>query len=157
MVRLDDSQVTRLQSQYETVLRLVRQQPEEAVRHQPEPGRWSVHENLAHLGRYSQVFREERLPMILEGKEPMFARYRAEEDAYVPSWTDQNSQKLIDSFIHQRRQLTVQLMGLTEDELSRTGSHPLFGMMNVPEWTEFFLLHEAHHLLTVFRLLRSGK
>lgn len=42
----------------------------------------------------------------------------------------------------------------------RIGLHPVYGPMTLEGWTEFFLLHEAHHLFTILRLggsLRTGE
>jgi hypothetical protein len=56
----------------------------------------------------------------------------------------------------QGRQEIVNLIGgLTDEQMSRTGTHSKFGSMNIVEWTEFFLLHEAHHIYTIFKLIRT--
>jgi len=47
------------------------------------------------------------------------------------------------------------LQGMGEDDLRRVGHHPRYGMLDVRQWTEFFLLHEAHHLYTIFMLVRE--
>jgi len=41
---------------------------------------------------------------------------------------------------------------LHEEQLTQAGSHPLFGSMGVEGWTEFFLLHEAHHFFTILKV-----
>jgi hypothetical protein len=41
---------------------------------------------------------------------------------------------------------------ISETELNKTGTHPVYGNLNILKWIEFFLLHEAHHLLTIFQL-----
>lgn len=41
---------------------------------------------------------------------------------------------------------------LSEKELDRTGVHKKYGDLNIVQWIEFFLLHEAHHLFTIFQL-----
>jgi hypothetical protein len=38
---------------------------------------------------------------------------------------------------------------LSDQELGRAGTHPVLGALAIPEWLEFFLLHEAHHLYVV--------
>ena len=41
-----------------------------------------------------------------------------------------------------------------DETYSRTDSlHPRFGLLTVVDWTEFFLLHEAHHLYTMLYAL----
>jgi hypothetical protein len=51
-----------------------------------------------------------------------------------------------------RRELNEYILSLSEETIQRRGGHPLFGKMNVTQWLTFFLLHEAHHLFTVFKL-----
>ena len=40
--------------------------------------------------------------------------------------------------------------------MNRVGVHPVFGLMTIPLWLEFFLLHEAHHLYVVLHRVRGG-
>ena len=54
-----------------------------------------------------------------------------------------------------RRRVLELLGGLSDEQLARSGVHPLFGEMTIPMWTEFFLLHEAHHLYIA--LVRVGE
>jgi hypothetical protein len=42
-----------------------------------------------------------------------------------------------------------------DDQLALKGTHPKYGTLMITEWTEFFLLHEAHHLFTLFRLSKA--
>jgi hypothetical protein len=51
--------------------------------------------------------------------------------------------------------IAVALSGLGESNLKRTGLHPRYGVLTIPQWTEFFLLHEAHHLFSLFMLLQE--
>ncbi|MGH7237346.1 MAG: DinB family protein, partial [Candidatus Saccharimonadales bacterium] len=56
------------------------------------------------------------------------------------------------------REVIYQLITHTPaDKLERMGIHPKYGKLTVLDWTEFFLLHEAHHLYTIFQLAHSGK
>jgi len=51
-----------------------------------------------------------------------------------------------------------QVSGLSDEQLTRTGLHPVLGEMDIPLWLEFFLLHEAHHLYAIlFRLRDSSR
>ncbi len=45
------------------------------------------------------------------------------------------------------------IFSLKDDELRRIGIHLAFGEMTVVMWVNFFLLHEAHHLFTIFKLV----
>jgi hypothetical protein len=40
---------------------------------------------------------------------------------------------------------------LTDEQLARIGMHTRLGELTLLQWLEFFLLHEAHHLLAVLQ------
>jgi len=44
------------------------------------------------------------------------------------------------------------ITGLNSNDLNRKALHKKYGEMSLLKWTEFFLLHEAHHLFTIFML-----
>ena len=51
----------------------------------------------------------------------------------------------------------IQLVArLSPEQLNRIGVHGVLGDMTIPEWVEFFLLHEAHHLYAVMQRARGG-
>ena len=56
-----------------------------------------------------------------------------------------------------RRQLVDRLLPLSLEEQQMEGRHPVLGSMTMIEWIEFFLLHEAHHLMAIFRISRRLK
>ena len=58
----------------------------EAWERRPGMGKWSARENLAHLGRYHEVFLD-RVRRILREHQPHFTRYRAEDDEQWPLWS----------------------------------------------------------------------
>ena len=45
---------------------------------------------------------------------------------------------------------------LSESSFMRSGKHPVYGELSIPRWIEFFLLHEAHHLFTIFKLVSGS-
>lgn len=58
----------------------------ETLHAKPIAGKWSAHEQLAHLARYHQIFLQ-RIDRILSEQAPEFSRYRAEDDPDWPAWT----------------------------------------------------------------------
>ncbi len=156
MPRLHDSQTARLLNQFETVLAYADARTESQLRHRPIPDKWSVFEQLAHMGRYTAYFQAERLTVMLASDiPPVFGRYQADEDPGFAEWLAFDKQQLLNQFKAERRQITNRLMSLTDAELSHRAAHPLVGEMDIPGWTEFFLLHESHHLYAILRLLFS--
>lgn len=117
------------------------------------PGKWSIQEHLAHLGRYQEIFLE-RIVVILEKETPHLNRYRANEDDGFKSWCQKETNEIIKKLKQDRQKIIHLLDSLDESSLKRTGIHPVFGAMNIEEWTHFFLLHETHHQYSIFSLKR---
>ena len=117
-------------------------------------GKWSAHEQLAHLARYHQIFLQ-RIDRILVEQAPEFPRYRAEDDPEWPAWSGLPTAQLLVRISSMRTKLMARLRSLSEEDFERIGVHPKFGAMSLSLWLEFFLVHEAHHLYVVLQLVRS--
>jgi uncharacterized damage-inducible protein DinB len=117
-------------------------------------GKWSAHEQLAHLARYHQIFLQ-RIDRILSEQAPAFPRYRAEEDPEWATWSGLPTQQMLARLSSMRTKLMARLRSLTEEDFERIGVHPKFGAMSLSLWLEFFLVHEAHHLYGVLQLVRK--
>lgn len=143
----------RLHRQFEPVLAMAEAAPAALLTQRPEPGKWSVHENLAHLGRYQEVFLARVAQIAQAAEPPAFARYVADDDPGFAEWARCAPAAVRADLRRGRQALVAALQALDSAELGRTAHHPVYGRLNVAGWTEFFLLHEAHHLLTVLRLL----
>lgn len=120
----------------------------------PKPDKWSIRDNMAHLTRYQKIFNE-RIDKILISDTPVFEPYKAENDAQFEKWMQKSPESLLIEINSDRFGLIQKMESLTETELQRGGIHSSFGRLNILEWTEFFLLHEAHHLFTIFKLAHS--
>ncbi len=146
------SQQTRLKHQHETLLELIEGLNEENLRTRPPNGKWSAYENLAHLAAYQPRFIE-RLNRIAREDNPQFSRYIAEEDPAFYECVSKTLQELVWQLKSKRSLIENYIKELSTDELMKTGGHTVYGEMNISQWTEFFLLHEAHHIFTIFKLL----
>jgi uncharacterized damage-inducible protein DinB len=122
----------------------------------PPSGDWSARENLAHLARHAVVFLE-RLERIVREDTPRLGRYRAEDDPDWPLWSELPTDEVVRRLRDVRRRLLAWASALTETQLGRKGLHPAFGAMTIPQWLEFFLLHEAHHLYTAMVRLAEAR
>jgi hypothetical protein len=83
---------------------------------------------------------------------PELERYSAESDPDFEEWRQVPQAALLRQIVSDRSEITKMILEMRDDELARKGVHPVYGEMNIVEWTEFFLLHEAHHLFTIFQL-----
>jgi uncharacterized damage-inducible protein DinB len=117
-------------------------------------GKWSAHQQLAHLARYHQIFLE-RIDLILSEPSPTFPCYRAEEDPEWPAWANFSTEQILARLSSLRTKLMARLRSLSEEDFQSTGIHPKFGQMSLALWLEFFLVHEAHHLYAVLQLVRG--
>ena len=152
--RFDESQVVRLKTQLSSVELLFSGVTPERIDLRPPSGKWSARENLAHIGRYHEIFLE-RLQRILTEQSPNFARYRAEEDPGWPEWALRPFEEIRTRLAALRVNLIDKIAALQPLDYSRRGIHPVFGEMMLNLWLEFFLVHEAHHLYAIFQRLRE--
>jgi hypothetical protein len=116
--------------------------------------KWSIHENIAHLAKYQPVFLD-RIRKILTNETPEFEAYKAEDDDEFEIYCAFTTYELLKKISHDREIIFQLITNLPPDKLERTGTHPKYGKLTVLDWTEFFLLHEAHHLFTIFRLVHG--
>lgn len=154
-MKLDhSSQILRCEAQLKDFLAVVIADGHGNLTQRSNPDKWSAHENLAHLGRYHEIFLE-RLHRILAEPNPAFARYRAEDDSAWDAWRQLPTSEVLEQMQSSRAKLIAELKQLSGDSFARTGVHPKFGKLTLAQWVEFFLVHEAHHLYVVFAQVRS--
>ena len=152
--RADESQLVRLKTQLEAVDVLFAGASPERIDRRPASGKWSARENLAHIGRYHEIFLE-RLRRILAETSPQFARYRAEEDPGWQEWASKPFEEVRNQLAALRMKLIDTIGGLQASDYARVGIHSSFGEMTLSLWLEFFLVHEAHHLYVILQRIRE--
>ena len=69
----------RLKNQHKTIASIIIKLNNSQIQYRPSPGKWNIHENIAHLAKYQLVFID-RIRKILAIEEPAFGAYRAEDD-----------------------------------------------------------------------------
>lgn len=151
---LSPSILTRLQHQYEALSELTDGLTERQLKQRINPDKWSAFGNIAHLAAYQPMFLA-RLERIAAEDAPSFERYVAEKDPLFPDYLNISLQSLQDLISTRATQITIRLASLDDTGLLRTGLHPRYGKLTVPQWTQFYLLHEAHHLFTIFILTQD--
>jgi hypothetical protein len=150
-MQLNSTITTRLQYQHKCLVDIIDGLTEEQVRRNILPGKWSIFENIVHLQTYQRRFCE-RLKRILKEDNPSFERYVAEADPQFLDNCHLSLREVMQDFISLRKDMVFSALALTEKELSLTGTHPFFAVMTIPQWFNFFLLHEAHHFFTILKL-----
>ena len=152
--RADESQLLRLKTQLASVDVLFAGASPERIDRRPASGKWSARENLAHIGRYHEIFLE-RLRRILVETSPQFARYRAEEDPGWQEWASKPLEVVRSQLTALRLKLIDRIAGLQASDYTRVGIHSSFEEMTLSLWLEFFLVHEAHHLYVILQRIRE--
>ena len=142
---------TRLQYQHKSLVDLIDGLSEEQVRRQVVTGKWSIFENIVHLQTYQHVFIL-RVREILEKENPLFTRYTADADPEFLDYCEKPLREVMQDMITVRKQMATEMIRFQEADYKRVGTHPFFGEMSLLQWINFFLLHEAHHLFTIFKL-----
>ena len=153
-MQLQSSITTRLEYQHKSLLDLIEGLSDEQVRQQANLGKWSIFENIVHLTTYQNTFMS-RVEEILKNDQPSFERYTAETDPLFYDNCVKSTREIIQELMADRKILATRLLSLKEEQFKRTGRHPVFGTMTLIQWIHFFLLHEAHHLFTIFKLAAS--
>jgi len=152
---LSQSTGSRLATQLECLQIILGGRDAATIKRRPASGKWSAHENLAHLARIHQLYLE-RIRRILSEERPELSRYKAEDDPEWPQWTAMRTEEVLRRLSTLRDDLIQLVTRLSPEQLNRVGVHGVLGGMTIPEWIEFFLLHEAHHLYAAMQRARGG-
>ena len=155
-MHISSSISTRLQYQHKTLVDMIDGLTEEQARRQVMTGKWSIFENIVHLQTYQHTFIK-RIQQILTGENPSFPRYTAEADPLFLDNCEKSIREIMHDMLTTRKEMAGELLTFRDDDYKKTGSHPLFGEMNILQWLNFFLLHEAHHLFTIFKMAAELK
>jgi hypothetical protein len=126
-----------------------------AMERAPDDGKWSAREHLAHITRMHGVCAA-RVRVILARDSPLLPPYRAEKDPTWRQWRALPGPELLGTAAGRRASLIETVRALSDPELARIGVHANLGPLALSGWLEFFLVHEAHHLYKIFKLVRGG-
>ena len=146
----------RLKEQHKTIAALIIKLNNRQISQHVVKGKWSIHENIAHLAKYQPVFLD-RIHKILTADQPVFSSYKAEDDDEFEIYCAFTTYELLKKISSDREVIFHLITHLPVDKLDRTGTHPKYGKLTILEWSEFFLLHEAHHLFAIFQLAHGVK
>ncbi len=150
-MKLPSSVSTRLQYQHKSLLDIIEGLSDEQIRMQIIPGKWSIFENIAHLQTYQHMFIT-RIRLMLTEEIPVFSPYSAETDPLFHDNCGLSSREVMQDLLGTRKQLSSAILTFKETDFEREARHSAYGKMNLLLWLNFFLLHEAHHLFTIFKM-----
>lgn len=148
---LSESILTRLQYQHKTINELIDNLSEEQLKTRVNPDKWSAFENIVHLAAYQPIFIK-RIHLMLDENEPLFERYVADNDPVFLQYKKKSLTELLETISIDRIIILNLVKKLNEEQLNRTGRHKAYGLIKLARWFDVFLLHEAHHLWTIFQI-----
>ena len=96
-----------------------------------------------------------RIQRILNEDRPQLPSYKAESDPDWPAQASDSTEEIVRKLLSARQEMNSITAGLSSQQLARIGIHPAFGAMNLAQWLDFFLLHEAHHLYVAMTRARG--
>ena len=155
-MQMPSSISTRLQYQHKSLLDILDGLSDEQIRRQVNLGKWSIFENIVHLQTYQHTFIS-RIKKILNEETPVFTAYTAEADPLFHDNCTKSSREVMQDLLTTRKELSNGILSFKETDFEKTGLHPTYGKMNLLQWLNFFLLHEAHHLFTIFKIAAELK
>jgi uncharacterized damage-inducible protein DinB len=147
---------TRLHYQHKVLVDIIDGLTDEQIRRNFETGKWSIFENIVHLQTFQHKFNS-RVKQILENSNPEFEKYTAEADPLFLDNCQKSTREVMQDLLTVRKEMTARILALGEKEFDKIGHHKVYGTMNLHKWLNFFLLHEGHHLFTIFRLAAALK
>ncbi|RAJ08908.1 DinB family protein [Chitinophaga skermanii] len=143
---------SRLQTQHLILQDRLYKYPAELLQNRVDPNKWSVYENFAHLVSYQPVYLE-RMQQILMQPNPTFKPWSGDTDKNFLEYCHYPLERLLPILMKEREQVIDLVASLSPSEGERMGTHHVYGSMSLLEWTELFILHESHHIFTMFKLL----
>lgn len=156
MYHLPFSLELRLRTQYLSLGEMTGPVSDEILRQEVHPGKWSALDNIAHLAVFQPIF-QRRLQRVADEETPLFEPYAWQEDETFAAYRNLTNRELLAQYRHDREAFIRYVDGLHESDFKRKGRHPVYGSLNVIQLIEMFVLHESHHLFTIFKLLNFGK
>lgn len=153
---MNDNLKALLENQYKMLDELLENINKNIFIAKPESGKWSVFENIAHLGRYNEIFLG-RMQEIQHKSSPSFESYVADNEEGFIKWSSKSFDLVLADFYSSRETVINFFKSLSDEKVKRTGTHAKFGELTTTQWLHFFLLHEAHHFFTIFKLVHQKK
>jgi len=151
---LPESLAVRLATQLDSLNLVLGNATPAALKTRPNSGKWSAHENLAHLVQHHHATMG-RIRRILAEDRPQLPSYSAEKDPDWPALSAESTEEVRRKLLAARQEMLALTNGLSPEQSSRIGIHPAFGPMTLAQWLDFFLIHEAHHLYVAMTRARG--
>ncbi|RPD39407.1 DinB family protein [Chitinophaga barathri] len=154
MSNLPFSVIQRLQTQHLSLEEMTGGIPDEQLKEEKIPGKWSALDNAAHIAVFHGIFKG-RIERVLEEEEPVFPPYKWEEDPLFAQYRQLPIRELIEIYKDDRADFIRYVNTLAPESYRRFGRHLVYGRFSVADLIEMMILHESHHLFTMFKLIHT--
>lgn len=142
----------RLRVQHLALEEIIAPVSQQQLQTEVRPGKWTAFENAAHLAAFHDVYTK-RIERMLQENAPAFEPYVWQQDTVFANFKSMTKEALLDRYVDDRNAFLALVDGISEEDLQRTGVHGVYGRFTIAQWLEMFVLHEAHHLFTIFQLI----
>ena len=117
----------------------------------PEPGKWSIHQIVAHLADCELVF-QTRARMIMFQNNPTLVSF--DQDPWVLGWMRENEPwpETLERFSVLRRSIVRLFLNSEPHDLTRYGTHTERGVQTINDYVELLAGHDINHLQQIERV-----
>ena len=133
---------------------LIANAPQEALRQEPAPGKWSVVAILAHLAE-DELSSSWRYRQMLENSGVALTSFDQEEWARRGEYAFWDTHEALEMFRLLREANVRLLAGLSVEEWQRCGVHAERGRFTVAELAFHMTEHDANHIEQIRRILEA--
>ncbi len=127
---------------------------EDELRRVEGEGKWSILDVIAHLGDLEIVYAVRIRTALATPGADVPALSQAEWIANVHRRGEPLSELLEQFWFHRRANLALKAR-LTDEELARTGRHPMYGVLTVAQMYERIANHDERHLAQIERIKQT--
>ncbi len=120
--------------------------PDVAVR--PDPATWSVLEYACHVRDVFALF-DERLHLMLDEDDPLFANWDQDETAIAERYHEQDPATVSEQLVTQADRVATSFDGIRADQWQRPGRRSDGSAFTVDSFARYFLHDPVHHLWDV--------
>lgn len=129
---------------------------EEALRREPAPGAWSLHNAVSHL-RDAQGVLAHRLELMLAEENPALSSLAVFEWAQAAAQNQPTTQEVFAEYLAARARLVARLAEIPLADWWRTGRHEEFGVVTIRQQASYFAAHESTHLAQMEQLAAGAR
>jgi len=137
--------LARLEKAPERLAKALKGRSDEALRRQPEPGKWSATEIVCHL-RDREVFLVERLAKMAFQSRPQLWKMNNDRLAEIRRYKQAEAARVSREYRSLREDTLTLLRALPHPVWQRSGFDPELGELTIERAVEDLAAHDEHHL-----------